>query len=1095
MTARFLKVATAFVLALCVVIPALGQVTNTHLTGNITDPSGGVLPGATITITNVNTGLVQKTTSNASGEYQLLSVPPGTYTMRVEAKGFKTHVQNGIVLRVSQPATLNVTLTVGSAATTVTVTAGASQLNTVSPQIGQTITHNQIVSLPLNGRDPASLAFLAPGTVNQYFSQASTPDGFSTDTSASSGGTRQGGDWYLLDGVSNNYLKPLVGFPFPNADATEAFRSIVNMSDVRFGFAPAGEVSIQTASGTNQFHGGGFEFIRNSAVNATNYFSGNVDTLRRNQFGFFVGGPILRDKLFFFTNLQWTQDFNAAGTDTAFVPTEAMLHGDFSAMPSEDLQGPLASQVFHTVNGKPNQVNPALFSKAALAIEALMPKGQNAATGFVTFPGEPARNSYFENVSRIDYNITSSQRIFARSYLQNYTQPSATPTDNILAGQGGNWMTYLSLAAGHTWTPSATLVNSVTVSWQEFNRDSNAHALLPDGSDLCMSKIIPSVVDPPSGCYWGGIGAFDGNSLYGGGVGFNTFGGGAGVENSRYWEVTDTFTKVFGNHTIEAGFDFLHRYIFNEGLSLPGGSFNGQYTGNPLADWLLGYMTGWNQGSGSAGAASGVMQAYYAQDTYKVKPNLTLIAGVRWEPQSPMIPKAGQLSTFFPGQQSTRFPNAPRGFVFPGDKGVPRGGYFNTYGYWMPRIGIAWQPKSDWSIRTGFGMYTQPIEDQMWVSQIGITPFQTNAGVSGTLTQPIEFDNPWATYAPTGGKSPFPPFASPTQAPPADSVFLPPTGNDAWQPNFKIALTPTWNFSVDRQIGQNLEVHVGYVGSASYHMATQVDINPGSLATGGLPFKYPYPMYGHIKQLQDGGTGKYNALQASINERMFRGLNVTANFTKSYTTDVGGSGDFSYESSVSDPYDIHHDYGPSSLNYPYIFTLAFVYEFPALRTGPWGLKALTNGWVFSGIDTNESGSPFTMNGGQGNNNSGFGIGQDRADLVPGQKIEIRQGGKRHWLNHYFNPKAFTNNAPGTPGDSPKFAYQGPPICDIDLAMLKNIKVVERYTIQLRVEAYNAFNQPSFSQPDSNPGDSNFGQISSTGSIPARVMQGGIKFLF
>lgn len=1097
MITQFWKTAATLLLGLAVGIPVFGQLTNTHLTGNITDPSGGVLPGAAVTITNIDTGLTQKTTSNSSGEYQLLSLPPGTYRMKVEAKGFKTHIQEGIVLRVSQPATVNVTLALGSSTTTVTVNAGASVINTTTPQIGQTITHKEIVDLPLNGRDPASLVFLAPGTMNEFFSQASTPvgEGFSTETSASTGGGRQGSDWYLLDGVSNNDTFGVEAIPFPNADATEAFRSIVNMSDVRFGFSPAGAVSIQTRSGTNQFHGGAFEFIRNSAVNATNYFSGNVDTLRRNQFGFFVGGPILHNKLFFFTNFQWTRNFNASNTSTAFVPTQAMINGDFSAMPAQDLQGPLASSVFHTVNGIPNQVNPALFSHAALAILQLMPKGQVPSTGFVTYPGEPSSSNYLENTSRIDANLSQTQRVFARSYLQNYTQPSATPKDNLLTGQQGKWLTYLSLAAGDTWTPSATLVNSATISWQELNMNNGAHALLPDGSDLCMSKIIPSVIDPPAGCYWGGIGAFDGNSLYGGGLGFNTFGSGVEFANRRYWEITDTLSKIIGKHTIEVGFDYFHRYLFNSNLSLPGGTFNGQYTGNPLADFLLGYMTGWSQGSGEAGSASGPMQAYYAQDSYKVKPNLTVMAGVRWEPQVPMVPNGGKLATFVPNQQSTRFINAPLGFVFAGDKGVPKGGYFNSYGYWMPRIGIAWQPSTNWAIRTGFGMYTQPLDDAMWAATFGQAPFQSSASVSGTLTQPVMFDDPWAQYTNTGGKSPFPPFSSPSQQPPADVAFLPPTGNNAWQPNLKIALTPTWNFSVDRQIGQNLEVHIGYVGSASYHMATQVDLNPGSVATNGLPFKYPYPLYNHIKQLQDGGTGKYNALQISVNERLIHGLNFHANFTRSYTTDVGGSGDFYFESSVSDPYDIHHDYGPSSLNYPYIFTLAFVYDFPTIHGSSWAVRGLANGWVFSGIDTNESGTPFTMNGGEGNNNSGFGIGQDRADFVPGQPLKIRRGSKRNWLQHYFNSAAFTNNAIGTPGDTPKFFIQGAPIDNIDLAMLKNIKIAERYTVQLRAEAYNAFNQPSFSQPDSNPGDSNFGQISGTGSVPPRVMQGGLKFLF
>jgi hypothetical protein len=256
-----------------------------------------------------------------------------------------------------------------------------------------------------------------------------------------------------------------------------------------------------------------------------------------------------------------------------------------------------------------------------------------------------------------------------------------------------------------------------------------------------------------------------------------------------------------------------------------------------------------------------------------------------------------------------------------------------------------------------------------------------------------------------------------------------------------------------------------------------------------------YPNFSEIKQVQDGATSSYNALQAGVEKRLSFGLQFQANITWSRDLDVGGSGDPSFESSVSDPYDIGHDFGPSSLNYPIVFHANFIYAFPRLNGRNSLMRNTLGGWEFSGLYTGQSGPPFTINGGNGNNNSAFNEFQDRADIVPGQPFAVRQGSKSQWINQYFNTAAFTNNAPGTPGDSKKFLIQEAPVNTADLAVLKNWQFRERYGIQFRWEAFNALNHPTFGQPDSNPGDSNFGQITSIGAVPPRVMQGALKVTF
>jgi hypothetical protein len=1097
MVTKLWKAITICFLMACAVCPSFGQATNARLGGVVTDASGAIVPGAKVTVKNTGTSLVEVGTSGSDGVYQFPLLPAGAYTLKVEASGFQSYQQTGIVLTVNQPATLNVALKVGEASETVTVTGGTLQLDTTTAQIGQTMTADEISDLPLNGRNPATLVFIAPGTTNEFYSQASTPvgEGLPNETSASSGGGRQGSDWYLLDGVSNNDMFGFEAAPFPNSDATAEFRTIVANYDARYGFAPSGTVIIETKSGSNKFHGGAFEFVRNNDLNASNYFSGNVDMLHRNQYGGYVGGPIWRNKLFFFTNYQRTKSTYNGATSTTYNPTTAMLNGDFSAVPQSDLDGPLAPQVFHTVNGKPNQVNPALFSPGALKIDAQIIPGQTPSTGFVTYSGPPTVQIYNENTSRLDYNINPQQRIFVRSFLYDYTNIGYSFPGNLQAAGNGTKGNYLNLAVGHTWTISPSFINSLTVSWQSLDVNTGSQVFDKSGNPLCLSEFI-DVQDPPSTCYMGNVTAFDGNVLYGGGLGFAVGGNSPEYTHRRYFWLTDTVTKVAGKNTITAGFDLFRRYMYNDeiGQQLFNADFNGEFTGFPLADFLLGYLANYGQGAGLAGSTTGWMQGYYAQDQYQLKPNLTVLLGLRWEPFVPPVLAAGRGVDFIAGQQSTRYPNAPLGMVFPGDTGISSALFNSSYGYWMPRVSVAWQPKKDWSVRSGFGMYTMPMEDAFYRQAFSTAPFSPSFSMSASGNTPFSFDNPWSSFTATGGVSPFPPFASPSQVPPSSTTFLTPVDlAGVFNPHLKIGITEAWNLSIDHQFGKNWALHLGYVGSTSYHMATTVDLNPGQYAAGGA--RTTYPNFSTILQVQDGATGKYDALQISIDKRMSHNLQFHSNFTYSKTMDVGGSGDPSFESSVSDPYSIRHDYGRSSLNYPFIWTLNAVYTTPKWNVSNGILRTLVNGWEVSGVWTDQSGPPFTVNGGQGNNNSEFNEYQDRADVVPGQPFNIRKGGKSHWLNNYFNQAAFTNNAPGTPGDSEKFFIQEPPTAEADLAAVKNFSIMEKYKLQFRWEAFNAFNHPSFGQPDSNPGDSNFGQITGIGNVPPRVMQGALKFTF
>ncbi|SFS01369.1 Carboxypeptidase regulatory-like domain-containing protein [Granulicella pectinivorans] len=1080
----------AVVLLLCMGVAAHAQVTGARVTGQVTDPTGAAIPQAQITITNTGTNASTRAVSDQQGEYSIPSLPAGPYKILSTANGFADTLQTNITLTIGQNAIINVTLKVGGANDTVTVSSNPTIINGSTAEISAVVNEDSIKELPLNGRDPSSLVFLTTGVTNELQSQASTlptTNSFPTQSSGSAGGGRQGSTYYLLDGVTNMDYFALLAAPFPNADATQEFRVISNNFDARYGFSPGAVVSIQSKGGSNAFHGGAFEFLRNADLNASNYFSHTRDPLKRNQFGGYLGGPIIKDKLFFFANYQGTRASTVSTQNSTYTPTAAMLNGDFSAV-AVDLKAPFA-----TVNGKRNQIDPRLFSPGAVAIAASLPLGGDAATGLTNFASPKQRDSYDEGTARIDYTINDRQRVFVRNFMYNFNQPGLGTPGNLLSGVQGLHGIYVNDAVNHSWTITQNLLNSVTAFYQSFDFGSGTALYNKSGQQECLSNYI-AVSDPVGSCYIGGFSAVDGNALYGGALGFTLFSGSVNDTKRRNFGFSDTLTFTHGKHTMYFGTDILHRYTHeSSGAGAnPTVSITNSFTGFTLSDFLLGDVTSFSQNAGESGSIRGWMTGLYAQDQYKVRPNLTINAGLRWDPYTPMSIDGGRGAAFVPGQQSTRYPNAPIGVVFPGDTGVNNAIMPTSWLYFEPRIGIAYQPAPKTSVRAGFGLFTTPLEDASYNHVYDTAPFDPSFSLNAGSTA-ISLDSPWSGFTATGGKSPFPPFASPTVTPPSNSTFTLPMQLGAVFPkNFRLGIVQSWNLSVEQQFTDTLALHIAYVGSETYHLTTPIELNPGSLANPGDARSMAN--FGSIIQVQIGATANYNSLQVGVEKRLSHGIQVQSNLTWSHSFDVGGSGDPSFESSVSDPHNIGHDRGPSSLNYPIVSVTNFIYEAPRLQHFNPIVRSVLGGWSLSGLVTLQSGPPFTINGGNGNNNSGFLVYQDRADLT-GAPLNVRQGNKANWLNHYFNPAAFKVNAVGTAGNSPKYLIQEPPIYTADLGVQKNWTYRERYGLQFRFEAFNALNHPSYGQPDSNPDDSNFGAITSSGPIPARVGQAALKLTF
>jgi hypothetical protein len=1082
-----------------------GQTPSATVAGLITDSTGAEVADTTVTLTNLNTGTVSNAVTNSSGLYRISGLLPGVYRANVNKQGFKNIVKDNIELHVQDEVSLNFALQVGSVSESVTVESGEPLLQTTTADISAVVNQESVEQLPLNGRDPSSLVLLTTGTMNliQNNSGGVTGGGWRQSTTAmpdesgaSSGGGRQGSTYYILDGSPNMDTFMALAAPFPNADATQEFRVITENFDAQYGFAPSAVVTIQTKSGSNAFHGGAFEFVRNSDLNSANYFSHQVDPLKRNQFGGFVGGPIRKEKLFFFTNYQATRESTTATSNTTYTPTTAMLKGDFSAVPGT-LTGP-----FQTVGNLPNQVDPSIFSKAAVAIATTaLPLGQDAATGMTTYLGAPQKTSYNEGTGRLDYTINDKQRLFLRSFIQYYMGAGASKAGNLEATIDGTPAEYYNTALGHTWMINSTTVNSLNLFYTQMDESDLAQALDSNGQAVCWSRYI-AVNELPGHCDLEGLTVTNG---------FNSAWGYFMDERRSTWGLSDQLNKTLKKHTLSAGIDFRKQFS-KEDCEYPVApiiGFSGQYTGSGLADFLLGYASSFEQGGGEIADILGWEFGAFVQEQYRVKPNLTVTMGLRWDPYLPLASALGRGGAFIPGQQSTMYPNAPLGVNFPGDKGVSASLMPNSYGYYQPRVGLNWQPSFSphTAIRAGFGLFTGPMVYSDMNHAANMAPFSPTFTFSGGTTPDsyIPLQTPYsASQGP--GPNPFPPFASITTKPATNTAFATPMQLSAvFATNYRNATTESWSLSIEQQLMQNLALHVAYVGSESYHLTTVVDQNAGVYANSGAR---PYASVGLGQILTDESVGNssYHSLQASIDKRMSHGFQVHSNFTWSKVLDESAEGNISEGGSypgITNPFNLKANKGISDLNMPLISTSNFTYTSPSLRSHSGVLRNVLGAWGLSSIYTLESGRPFGVVAGGAGNNSESQQFHDRADVVPGVSPAVHHGSRAQWLQQYINPAAFTDNAPGTFGNSGRNLFRGPRINSADTAITKNWTVQERYGLQFRWEMFNTFNHTSFASPtnsgitgdDINLSTSNFGQITSVGEVAPRVMQGALKLTF
>ncbi len=1056
-------------------VRVFAQMTYGSLTGQVTDPTGAAVAGAQVTLTDIDTGYQQITKTDDAGIYLIKTVSAGHYTLKISALNFADYVQTGIVIAAQQYATQNVKLEIAKAGATVTVTAGTELIDTTTAELGMTINEQSTVDLPLNGRDPSTLALLAPGMQDgNRVGVAWSQPGFSFpgESVASSNGGRVGSTFYMLDGVTNMDTYLAEDSPAPDPDATQQFRLISDNFSAVYGFSPGGVVSMSTRSGTNQWHGGLFEFMRNGDFDARNWQYHERDTYRQNQYGGSVGGPVLKNRLFAFANYQGTVVAGGPGNETnsTTTPTQQMMNGDFSGVVTYDqannpgtcgapgtqvpankllqcgvMNGPFtttvsdgvytynqliggaaaldSAAVAFTNDGLPGHTAPAT-STAPPTIGV-----QNVAGNILYASAADASQHYNQNTDRIDYDLTSKQRLTLRSFVDKYTNPGGDiPGDVLSVLNLNNWsfnfaenMWYFNELLQHTWTVSPNLVNTASGYWTSQASHNGKQVLDKNGKPMCWSRYV-GVTEPA--CYMEGAGIGGAN------------GGWTEAENEvRQTEgLSDTLIYTVHRHTLSAGIDIMKMRAAETGTYPSAAliSLNGGYTNpnNEEADWLLGYMSSFTQGAGELSDVQGWEINPYATDEWRIKPNLTLTLGLRWDPDLPPVQVGGRGAAFVPGQQSAVFPAAPTGLIFPGDNGMQYGLRPTNKRIFEPRVGVAWQPKNlpRTAFHAAFGMFSAPVAYSAYNHVVDIAPFaptfspgvpsQTpicyNSGsTTSTTCAPntgqtvagyMNFDNPWTTSSFPPGGNPFTPvgkipWATPSYKPPYNSPIPGPVGIGAsWGRNFRSPMTQAWNVSVEQQLSNVMAVRLAYVGSESYHqtgifdpndsaysyctaynnpncaLPTQANLNNGTLKYPVLP----YPNFTAIDEYDSPGTASYHALQATVQRTMAHGLQAQSSFTWSKSIDtstwgnLSGSGgnDGSQNSGLDNPRDLAWSRGISMANIPFAWVTNFVARSPDFKGQSLLVREALGGWELSSIMTWQSGTAFSI--GSGNSQSVYG---------------------------------------------------------------------------------------------------------------------------
>ena len=1127
--------------------------------GVVKDATSAVVPGVRVVATNLETNLTRDAVSDASGQYRILALPAGTYRIEASSKGFQTFLISGVVLDVNEQRQVDIALQVGNVEQRVEVSATALAVDTTSTQLGQVVDERKILQLPPNGRSYIDLLALQPGVAPVNAVQAGRAvSGELSSGNISVNGQRETANSFLVNGgdVSEGlYLGTEV---IPNLDSVAEFRLITNSFDAEYGKFSGSVMNAITKSGSNGFHGTAFEFLRNDDLDARNFFAPTKAALKRNQFGYAAGGPAIKNKVFWFTDYQGTREIQGSSGALVQVPTAAQRSGDFSGLNS-----------FVDSSGSPTTVNGGYWANilsqrlgyTVTPGERYGPAGCTSTSSCV-FPGGiiPARTFDPVAVKTLKYipapNVSGNFFSTVGLGNENIRDDKAGQRVDINNRKTGDWFIYYFFDDSTVTNPfgASSLPGFATITPTRAQEAvlSNTKVLSPTAVNEARLTFTRN-----AGLTGQPAGGFANVSDLGFVSGANTLGlnpsgpvqavpqmsflnfsfGASSFTSNQYnntWHAADNFSKVWYRHTMKFGGEFRYYQLNLRNYNVPNGSFNfsGAETGNDFADYLLGAPASFIQSSIQALDSRAKYYGAFAQDSFRLRPNLTLNYGVRWEVNTPWYDTQNRIQTIVPGEQSIEFPTAPKGWVFPGDPGVPNTLAPTRYNNFAPRLGIAYSPEASsgiWrtifggsgktSIRAAYGIYYSSIEDLTLGWEIGDAPF----GQYWNSEAPVLLEEPYRTRSDGSSQGQRFPFVLPAVGGAANknvdfSAFLPIAGSPGYDINNRVPYAEHYNFTIQRAIGGSTVVSVGYVGTQGHRLLAEAESNPGNpalcLSLRGVGVKpgttqcgpngelgvYTRPdgsivngtrgplgpAFGSNAYSSNFANSNYNSLQASV-QRKTTNMTFLASYTYSKAID-DASGftqwvnftNYGISRALSS-FDVTHDFVVS-----YAYVLPFERAFQALP------KRLTQGWSINGITRFASGLPITI--GQSGDRSLTGTsGVDEPNFAGGLLFSDPRGASADGQAHeYFNKSTFTSELLGIAGDSNRRFFHGPGFNNWDIGLHKETTIRESMILQFRAEFFNTFNHTQFNNPGGNYASSLFGIV--TSARAPRIGQLSLKFL-
>jgi len=1077
------KIALLFV---CLFALVRAQAPTGTLEGQITDPASALISNAEVSVHNAQTGLTRTVHSSHQGTYHFSDLPIGTYQLEVKAaSGFAPYTASSIRIDIGQVVSWPVQLQIAGEHTEVNVTGQAVTVDT-SPTLGNVVSEKQAVDLPLNGRDLTQLGLLQPGVAPMTFGLAEAGGISRSGQAYAVNGERPESNNYLLDGASNvDSVNGGYALRTP-VDAVSEFRILTLNAPAEYGETSGATTSVVTRSGSNAFHGDLYEFFRNNAMDARNFFAAQTEPLHRNQYGATLGGPIRKDKDFFFLYYEGQRD-SEGKTQAAIVPTAAEKTGDFSG-----LTGPNGQPVplINYFTGQPfagNMIAPFMQNPIAVAAAKLYPDPNIGTNVFEST--QIGSTNYDQGGFRLDHYFSDSNQLFARFSSSSLHQFDPLP----ISGAG---------VPGFPVTDDI-ITNSATISW--------VHMISPQTIQTVRASFFRNVFKegqatnhtPGSSLGF----QYDPTLPLNDGVPYLIVSGYASLGNpitgpqdtyQNDYQGSYSIAMTRGRHSLKLGADLTREQI----NVLFGIATNGFFVFAPFpasdsfASFLLGQSVQFFQGGGQfdRGLRKWV-GAGYAQDEFRVNPHLTLNFGLRYEVNTPYTDIRNRLNAWAPGRQSTIYPNAPEGLLFPGDPGVPAGIAPVDYHEFMPRVGLAWDPFGDNKtiVRAGYGIFYDG-----YTNGSG-GPLQ--AAVSALpWTQAYQLPGPGFDIANPYGNSGSP-FGTGNFVAPATVLTV--------QSGMKPPYSQNWDISIEHTLSKDYLLDVRYVGTKGTHLPRFIEANP-TINAGPREFSTCDASglcdYGSVGLLADEDSSTYHALEVAFSRQYSNGLSFLASYTFSKSLDgistlnvagsaptlVAGENDL-----AQNPFDLAAEHGPSLFDARHRFVFSGTWALPGWKNASRGAAFLVNGWQLNTIASLSSGTPFTVYdsanvSGQGSAPEITGFYSSRPDL-----ISDPNSGQPHTPSQWITRAPFLQLDPTTQagqfGNEGRNVVRGPGIEDVDLSLFKSFNIDETRRVQFRAECFNLLNHPNFGLPENDLQSPAFGQILQSG--PPRLLQLALKFVF